>query len=200
MSGFSVTVDDASFKGALNDLSGRLKSLREPMASIGQAIVTASDLSFRAQKDPWGVAWAKLRASTLRQRRKGKRKGRSDQILRDTGRLQNSISYRANRDSVTVGTNVVYAAIHQFGGTIQHPGGKRTLYFKTNKAGTEVGNRFVKRGQSNFAQDADVGPYSIRIPTRAFLPIRPGGQVDLPKGLLDDLLDIARDHLAEASR
>ena len=38
-------------------------------------------------------------------------------VLRKTGRLLNSINYRVTGSShVTIGTNVVYSAIHQFGG------------------------------------------------------------------------------------
>ncbi|MFQ5585468.1 MAG: phage virion morphogenesis protein [Thermodesulfobacteriota bacterium] len=36
--------------------------------------------------------------------------------LTDTGRLKNSMTVEARRDRVSVGTNVVYARIHQFGG------------------------------------------------------------------------------------
>jgi phage virion morphogenesis protein len=42
-----------------------------------------------------------------------KAKGRT---LIDTARLKNSITYRAAPDSLTVGTNVIYARIHQLGG------------------------------------------------------------------------------------
>ncbi len=34
----------------------------------------------------------------------------------DTARLKNSIAYRADKDSVAIGTNVIYARIHQLGG------------------------------------------------------------------------------------
>ena len=117
MSGFSVQVDDAQVRAALATLSARMGDLSPAMRSIGQTLVAATDLAFRSQKDPWGQAWKPLAASTLRGRRKGKGSG-SDKILRDTGRLSNSITYRAERASVQVGTNVIYAAIHQFGGSI----------------------------------------------------------------------------------
>jgi len=52
----------------------------------------------------------------------------------DTNRLRGSIQkhIRANRKSITYGSNVAYAAIHQFGGTIipKSPGG--WLTFKTS--------------------------------------------------------------------
>jgi len=39
--------------------------------------------------------------------------------LADTGRLMNSITYVERGNKVIVGSNVVYASIHQFGGTIK---------------------------------------------------------------------------------
>jgi phage virion morphogenesis protein len=116
MSGFSIRVEESQVKAALSTLQGNLSDLTPAMKGIGQVLVTETDLAFRAQADPWGNAWAKLSEVTLQRRRKGKGKG-SNKILRDTGRLANSINYRADAASVSVGTNVVYAAMHQFGGT-----------------------------------------------------------------------------------
>ena len=42
-----------------------------------------------------------------------------------------------------------------------------------------VGNRFVKKSRSNFAQDVQTGPSQIEIPARPYLPLR-DGRVDLP--------------------
>lgn len=39
--------------------------------------------------------------------------------LRDTGRLASSISFKVSGDSVTVGSNLPYAAVHQKGGPIE---------------------------------------------------------------------------------
>ena len=41
--------------------------------------------------------------------------GRSGSILRDTNRLMNSITSSVQQDSVIIGTNVEYAAVHQYG-------------------------------------------------------------------------------------
>jgi phage virion morphogenesis protein len=116
MSGFSIEVDDRQVKAALHNLRLDLADMRPAMAGIGQVLVTETDLAFRGQKDPWGQAWARLSEVTLKRRRQGNGKG-SNKILRDTGRLANSINHHSDKTSVTVGTNVVYAAMHQFGGT-----------------------------------------------------------------------------------
>ena len=196
MSGFSVQVDDAQVRAALAALSARMGDLSPAMRSIGQTLVAATDLAFRSQKDPWGQAWKPLAASTLRGRRKGKGSG-SDKILRDTGRLQNSLNYRpgvtVGKDWVRFGTNVAYAAIHQFGGSIDVAARNATVYFRQNKRTGEVGNKFVKKGRSNFAQDVTIGAHKITIPARPFLPVRAGG--DLPADTRDDVLDILRRYL-----
>lgn len=107
----TVTLEDAQLRRALARLSARLGDLSGPMEEIGQALVTDVDLAFREQRDPWGDAWRALSDVTLRRRR-----GTSAQILSDSRRLAGSINYRAGRDSVEVGSNVVYAAMQHFGG------------------------------------------------------------------------------------
>jgi phage virion morphogenesis protein len=110
VSGLSVTIDDAEVNRALRALAAHLDDLTPAMDAIGQALVTEVDLSFDGSRDPWGTPWDALSAVTLARRR-----GTSAQILRDTGHLANSINYHAAADRVEVGTDVIYAATHQFG-------------------------------------------------------------------------------------
>lgn len=187
MSGFSVELDEAELRRVLGDLQRRLGDLSKPMAAIGQTLVTEADLAFRRERSPWGEPWEPLARSTIRQRRRGKR-ARDPKILQDTGRLRASISYRASATEVQVGTNVVYAAIHQFGGTIQRAGGTRTLYFRQRKDGS-INNRFSRRARANFAQDVQTGASATKIPARPYLPIR-DGRVDLPPATAADIRDL----------
>ena len=191
--GMSVRLDDAEARALLGDLLARLGDLSRPMAAIGQHLVTEADLAFRRERDPWGEPWEPLAASTLRQRRSGRRRGaRAARVLQDTGRLRSSLAYRADASGVSVGTNVRYARIHQLGGTIERAGGMRTLYFRMSKSG-EVGNRFVKKSRSNFAQDVQTGPSQVEIPARPYLPIR-DGRVDLPPATAADIRDLIAQH------
>jgi len=84
--------------------------------SMGEEILTQIKLGFREQRDPYGKAWAPLRS-------------RNGQILRKTGRLQNSFTYGVVGNTVVVGTNAKYASTHQFGAVIK-PKGKHLLAFK----------------------------------------------------------------------
>jgi phage virion morphogenesis protein len=109
-SGVTVTVEDAELRAALARMIRAARDPRPALKAIGQVLVTGADLSFRAEEDPWGSPWAPLTQTTLARRR-----GSRAQILRDSGILANSISARVSGDSVEVGTDVIYAATHQFG-------------------------------------------------------------------------------------
>ena len=114
MSGVRLTLDDREVQQALGNLLRRLANPRPALEAIGAAVVADTDLAFRGQSDPWGQPWTPLSAVTQARRRQGPGAG-ANQILRDTGRLANSIGYQVSGDAVSVGTNVVYAAPHQFG-------------------------------------------------------------------------------------
>lgn len=47
----------------------------------------------------------------------------SNKILQNSGRLKQSITFVANNDSVAVGSSLIYARIHQFGGVIKPKNG-----------------------------------------------------------------------------
>ena len=49
----------------------------------------------------------------------------SNTPLRDTGRLMSSITYKAGKDLVIWGSNLLYAGIHQLGGTIKPVNAKK---------------------------------------------------------------------------
>ncbi len=73
---------------------------------IGEHLVSATQGRFRDQVDPEGNDWK----PSKRALRTG------DLTLIDHAILRGSITYNASTDQVEVGTNLVYGAIHQFGG------------------------------------------------------------------------------------
>lgn len=79
--------------------------------AIGQAIVNETLEAFKRQESPWGERWKPSQRAQGRVR--GKKPGLT---LVDTARLRNSIHARTSGDQVEVGTDVVYARIHQLGG------------------------------------------------------------------------------------
>ena len=127
MTGVTITVDDTAAQAALARLRDAGQNLRPALDAIGLSIVSRMRATFESQADPWGKGWQGLKASTLRKRRK---KGAGAQILRDTGRLMNSISHAVGDNEVTIDTEVEYAAIHQFGGRMPPQG--NTIYTWTD--------------------------------------------------------------------
>ena len=86
----------------LLDVTTRLQQQRTLMQRIGRAVHADTMLRFKAGKAPDGTPWRPL---THRQ----------GQPLRDTGRLQRSITVATTETAAVIGTNVVYARAHNFG-------------------------------------------------------------------------------------
>lgn len=112
MSGVTITVDDAGLRRTLDALTRATSDMRRPLDAIGMALVGRIKGTFVNQRDPAGNAWRALAPSTVAGRRKA---GKGAQILRDTGRLMNSITHLASASEVVIGTDVEYAAAQQWG-------------------------------------------------------------------------------------
>jgi len=118
----SITIADAAVRRAFARLSRMMDNTTPVMSAIGTELVASTTLRFVTQTDPEGAAWATLNTEYA----KGKRNAR---ILTESGRLRDSITKVASANEVRVGTNVIYGAIHQFGGTIQ-PKSASHLFFR----------------------------------------------------------------------
>lgn len=103
-------------KQYLRRLKGRMESLtggrlgQGVMRSFAEEARRLVVEGFQQSKAPDGESWAPSK-------RKGKMMG-VGQILRDKGRLQNSIIPRPTATGLRVTSNVAYAAIHNYGGSI----------------------------------------------------------------------------------
>ncbi|NJR38538.1 MAG: phage virion morphogenesis protein [Leptolyngbyaceae cyanobacterium CSU_1_4] len=113
MAEITVTVDDAAVQAALKRMRGNLTNLRPAMKQIGEYMVFETDENFRGEHDPEGNPWKKLDPDYLKWKQ---RTGKITKILQLRGRLRKSIVYRAESDRVSIGTNVIYGNIHQWGG------------------------------------------------------------------------------------
>lgn len=99
----------------------------------------------------------------------------SGQVLHvRTGNLRSSINQEVTQEgsviSGIVGTNVEYAAIHEYGGTLFIPPRIRKTYYKMDKYGN-IKQGFSKKGKSNFEMEhgaRSVCQY-INMPERSFL-------------------------------
>ncbi len=106
-----IKVTDENVVAAFNRLIALGEDMEPVMRDIAGILQDAVEQNFEEQGRP---KWESLGAATLKL--KAKRGKTTPKILQDTGRLAASITARYDADSATVGTNVLYAAIHQFGG------------------------------------------------------------------------------------
>lgn len=140
--------------------SSLLLRLHEALGAEYQLLVQGD---FEAEASPEGAPWQPLARATV------KRRGSAHPILRVTGRLART-HLQATADEVIVGSNLPYAAIHQYGGVIQRKGGEVKLHFKKFKSGPRKGKvLFSRPKEATFGMKANVGPYTIRIPARPWL-------------------------------
>lgn len=117
MPGIVLTGDWPQARKALRALAGL--SMLALHREVGEYLVSATQLRFRHERAPDGKPWPK----SIRAR------AEAGQTLRDTRRLERSIAYKAYPDRVDVGTNVPYAAVHQFGAEIR-PRRAKSLRFR----------------------------------------------------------------------
>lgn len=155
-------------KEALAVITQAVAALNDPQPmfkDIGGYLMMAHRQRFDQQVSPDGIAWQALSPRYLKRKKKNR-----DKILRLDGRLANDLRYQNSDTELLFGSNMAYAAIHQFGGTIDMPARSQQAYFKQAKNGT-IGKRFVKKTKSNFAQWVTIGAYKIKIPARPWLGV-----------------------------
>lgn len=157
-------------------LGEKLKRLEYPyfiMQGVALELDAITRDAFRQHGEPPG-SWPGLRPST---RRAKERRGRSiERILRDTGVLAASVQINYSRTYAEIGTNVAYAAIHQFGGDIHRTG---TVRLRTRRNG-----KLYKRGNlATFARKSHKlaverpVSYTIHMPARPYLPVDADGNL-----------------------
>jgi phage gpG-like protein len=134
MAGFTMrfVLDDAELMAQVDGLIARGGDLSEPLDDIGQDMVSITIRAFEDSRSPEGVAWQPSAAAVA--------EGRKTLIDRgQRGGLMGSQSYVVGPRGVTYGTNIVYAAIHQSGGSISHAGRQGT-----SDAGTGFGQTLAE--------------------------------------------------------
>lgn len=101
-----VTLEDGGLGDALAGMIARAEDMTPAMDEIGAVLTTSTQLRFETGKGPGGQAWTpSIRAAA-----------EGGLTLVDRGSLRDSIVHRASAQEVEVGSNLVYARIHQLGG------------------------------------------------------------------------------------
>ena len=148
------TIDDVATRRFLDEAIRRGQDMSPAMDVIGNFLVTSTEERFERGEAPDGSAWP----PSIRVQSQG------GQTLVETGRMMQSLSHVFGRDFVEWGTNVLYAAIHQFGGTIKAVAGPFLTF--------RVGGRWVRKRQ-------------VTIPARPFLGISTGDEAEVANILGD---------------
>ena len=190
----SVTINRDQILIALGSLGGAVADVGAMLRIMGELMRTSIAQTFRDEGSPAG-SWPALAEST--RKKKGYSAGHKLLVL--TGRLRNSISYAVESNQLTIGTNVVYAGVQQYGsadrggsiGPQAKIAGRESKvsaydylrvipfrrYGKDQRAGTDGKKRNVRvRAQGpDRAASVHVGDHSRHqnIPARPYLVFRP---------------------------
>jgi phage virion morphogenesis protein len=159
MSGALMKVELADQDIALSQLGALIARTSNPVKlfqDIGASLVTSTQHRFDTETAVDGSPWP----PSLRVKAHG---GKTLQL---SGRLYRSITAQAAPTGVEIGTNVIYAAIHQFGGPINQGARKATIHFKAGKTGQQ---RFSKKKGATSSKDVSIGARTITMPARPFI-------------------------------
>lgn len=178
MASIIIDLDASQFQAFTDELAKKTTDWRPVLRRLGAVAMRQSAQKFARQ----GPGWAPLSPATLARRRG---RGARAQILLDTGRLRQSVVsadqgahgsiYNLQQASLEIGSNLVYAAIHQFGGVIKQAGGQtRTLSFtrrgKRFGFSSSEGRTRGKRGQVVLQARYTASARAINMPARPYLP------------------------------
>ena len=155
----AFTLDDKGFDTGVQKLGGVLRT--STIRAIGQALVETTTQRFETATDPMGQKWKALLPAYA-----AIKKGPG--ILRVKGMgggLQSSLTFSTSGTTITIGSNKVYAAVHQFGATIKPVKGK-ALAFRLGASGPRGGKSSVL-----------VLARSVTIPQRPYLGFGPKDQL-----------------------
>lgn len=156
--------DAARVVAAINKLYEAGKHPRPAFIDIGEMMLLSIDQRFTDEEDPDGNPWEPLSKRTLKRKRNPK-------ILTESTRYRSSFVYEADDDGLEIGTNVIYAAIHHFGGEIKKSARNATLAF--NKKGRFASRKSTSRRRAGAVRVAfaQIAAHTIKIPARPVLGI-----------------------------
>lgn len=163
MAGARIEFDNREVIAAIERVLDAVEHPAPLFQQINEHLLRAHRARFGAQVSPQGTPWQPL--SPAYQRRKHRN---ADKVLTLRGHLRNTLHGNVSDTGLEFGTNLVYGAIHQFGGAINIAARSQKAYFRQGRDG-EVGNRFVKQKRSNFAQWVTLPAYRINMPARPWL-------------------------------
>lgn len=165
MAGATLEFDGTGALAIINEAAAATANPQQMLRDMGEYLAfQALPKRFESQSAPDGTPWQALSPSYLRRKKKNQNK-----ILVLNGYLSNGMRFQVDGGDLLVGTNMIYGAMHHFGGQIDVEARQSEVYFRQNKKTGEVGNQFVHKKRSNFSQQVSIGAYKITIPARPWL-------------------------------
>lgn len=142
-------------------LKRKLNNNSTLMLSVAEAMRVAVLKNFETEGSRIGKPWQRLSHKTIEQRKK---KGYwPGKILQRTGQLKRSIISSYSDNFAQVSTNLIYAAIHNYGGVIHRSSIKTYIRKKREGKTANPLKRSEKPGINKMS--------SIRIPARPFMKL-----------------------------
>lgn len=166
----SVRVKDEGVRDLFRRMKARGRDMTPAMKVVGEIVRSSVVRNFEEGGRP---------------RWKPSRKAKGKTLIK-SGRLMASISRKAYRDRAEVGTNAVYAAIHQFGfeGTV----GVRAHRRKVRSRDVREGKRIKARGVGFVrAHERD-----MKVPARPFLKVQDEDMREIRAGILAHIMKEVR--------
>lgn len=158
----TFTVDDADLQEMLQHQSKADTGRLAPR--LGEYLQDSTKDRFKSQTAPDGTPWAPLKRATVK-----RKKYNPDKILTLRGYLRGGIRWQALDDnSVQVGSNLEYAAIHQDGGDVQQPARQATVRYRSVAGRVLFAGRKHKRATE---KQVTIPAHTIHMPARPFLGI-----------------------------
>jgi phage virion morphogenesis protein len=112
---FTATFQDSEIRAGLARMRRTGRDPVPMLRAIGTRLVSNTQDRFDAAEAPDGTPWPALRPAYAAMKR-------GPGILRESGMrggLQGSIAFDTTAGELAIGSNKIYAAVHQFGATIQ---------------------------------------------------------------------------------
>lgn len=114
MTGVTIEFNTQDALDALIKLESAIDNTQGLFNHMGEVLLDIHEVRFNVQESPDGIPWQAL--SPWYQESKPKQK---DKILTLDGNLRSTLHWQIEGNTLLFGTNLVYGAIHQFGGIIK---------------------------------------------------------------------------------
>ena len=167
----SVEIKDNGINTVLERMKRKGEDMPGALRIVGERVLRQTDARFTAQRDADGRPWAPLKPATLKHKK-------NPMILTESHHLRDSIRSQVSGNVLRVGTNKVYGAIHQLGGTIKKA--SRSETFTRNRGSNGRFGKGTKAGRG-FTFKA----HGVTIAARPFLGIGKDDSKDIVEVLTD---------------